>query len=53
LLTGTPAKRVPAMALLPYTYQLPFWQLYYKASPALKPVLGSADAWDFSLFDTY
>jgi hypothetical protein len=53
LLTGTPAKRGPAMALLPYTYQLPFWQLYYKASPALKPVLGSADAWDFSLFDTY
>jgi hypothetical protein len=53
LLTGTPAKRIPAMTLLPYTYQLPFWQLYYKASPALKPVLGTANAWDFSLFDTY
>lgn len=53
LLTGTPAKRAPAEALRPHTYQLPFWQLYYKASPALDTALASADAWDFSPFDTY
>lgn len=53
LMTGTPAKRGPAVSLKPYTYELPFWQLYYRASPDLKPLLGSADAWDFSLFDTY
>jgi hypothetical protein len=53
LMTGTPAKRVQAHALHPYTYQLPFWQLYYKASPALSAALGSAEAWDFSPFDTY
>ena len=53
LLTGTPAKRIPAMALQPYTYQLPFWQLYYRAVPDLKPALVSANAWDFSLFETY
>jgi hypothetical protein len=53
LLTGTPAKRIPAMALQPYSYQLPFWQLYYRAAPELKPALTSANAWDFSLFETY
>jgi hypothetical protein len=53
LMTGTPAKRAPALALQPYTYQLPFWQLYYKAAPELKRALATADAWDFSLFDTY
>jgi hypothetical protein len=53
LMTGTPAKRSPAMALHPYTYQLPFWQLYYRAAPELMPALASASAWDFSLFDTY
>jgi hypothetical protein len=53
LMTGTPAKRAAALALKPYSYQLPFWQLYYKASVELKAALGSADAWDFSLFDTY
>jgi hypothetical protein len=53
LLTGTPAKRTPAMALEPYSYQLPFWQLYYRAAPELKPALASAEAWDFSLFETY
>jgi len=53
LMTGTPAKRLPARALQPYSYQLPFWQLYYRASPELKPALASPDAWDFSLFDTY
>jgi hypothetical protein len=53
LMTGTPAKRAPAVALKPYTYQLPFWQLYYKPSPELAPLLGSPQAWDFSVFDTY
>jgi len=53
LMTGTPAKRAAALALQPYSYQLPFWQLYYKAPAELKGALGSADAWDFSLFDTY
>jgi len=53
LMTGTPAKRAPANALHPYTYRLPFWQLYYKASPELSAALGSAEAWDFSPFDTY
>jgi hypothetical protein len=53
LLTGTPAKRAPAMALRPFTYPVPFWQLYYRASPQLKQALARADAWDFSLFDTY
>jgi len=54
LMTGTPAKRAPAEALRPYTYQLPLWQLYYKAStPELTTELGKAEAWDFSLFDTY
>ncbi len=54
LMSGTPARRAPAIALRPYTYQLPFWQLYYKAaSTELATALSSADAWDFSLFDTY
>lgn len=52
-MTGTPAKRAPALALRPYMYQLPFWQLYYRASPELRSVLGAAEAWDFSVFDTY
>jgi hypothetical protein len=53
LMTGTPAKRAPADALRPHTYRLPFWQLYYKASPELSSALHSAEAWDFSIFDTY
>lgn len=53
LITGTPAKRRPAVALQPYTYELPFWQLYYKAVPGLEVDLTTADAWDFSRFDTY
>ena len=53
-MTGTPAKRAPADELRPYTYRLGFWQLYYKvASAELKAALSAADAWDFSLFDTY
>jgi hypothetical protein len=52
--TGTPAKRAPAEALLPYSYRLPLWQLYYRTTQAeLGAALSSADAWDFSLFDTF
>lgn len=53
LLTGTPAKRRPADALRPYTYRLPFWQLFCKISPSVTVDLSTADAWDFSRFDTY
>ena len=54
LLTGSPAKRATVDELRPYTYRLGFWQLYYKvASPELAAALSTADAWDFSLFDTY
>jgi hypothetical protein len=53
-MTGTPAKRLPAMKLRPYTYRLPFWQQYFQAaSPEISAALSAADAWDFSLFDTY
>jgi hypothetical protein len=52
-MTGTPAKRRPAAALRPYTYMLPLWQLYARTAPELSAKLSSADAWDFSLFDTY
>jgi hypothetical protein len=53
-MTGTPAKRGPADELRPYTYRLASWQLYYKVeAPELKASLATADAWDFSLFDTY
>lgn len=52
--TGTPAKRRAAEALRPYTYHLPLWQLYYKAArPEVNEQLGSAEAWDFSLFDRF
>ncbi len=52
--TGTPAKRAPAVALQPYTYQMSLWQLYYKTSvPQLSAELSTADNWDISLFDTY
>ena len=51
--SGTPVKRAPAVALRPYTYEMPFWQQYFKASAALAPELATADAWDFSLFDTF
>jgi hypothetical protein len=52
-MTGTPAKRVPTDALRPYTYRLPLWQQYFKASPELAAELSTADAWDFSRFDTF
>ncbi|HEY1755178.1 MAG TPA: hypothetical protein VGG72_07250 [Bryobacteraceae bacterium] len=51
--TGTPAKRAPAEALRPYSYRLPFWQQYFKASPELTAELSIADAWDFSWFDGF
>ena len=53
LSTGTPAKRRPAEALRPYSYQLPYWQLYYKAAPSVTVDLSQSDSWDFSRFDTY
>ncbi len=53
-MTGTPAKRLPAERLHPISYQMPFWQQYFQAgSPELAAALAGADAWDFSLFDTF
>jgi hypothetical protein len=52
-MSGTPAKRAPADALRPYTYSLPFWQLYFKTSLDLGAELSTPNAWDFSLFDSY
>jgi hypothetical protein len=53
-MSGSPFKRTPAGALRPYTYRLPVWQLYFKASSCeLAGALATADAWDFSWFDTY
>jgi hypothetical protein len=53
-MTGTPVKRAPADALHPYTYRLPIWQLYFRpATPELSTALSTADAWDFSVFDTF
>ncbi len=51
--TGTPAKRRPVDALRPYSYQLPFWQLYCKIAPSVSADLSQADAWDLSRFDTF
>ncbi len=53
MLTGTPAKRGPLEGLKPYTYELPFWQLYYQAAKELRPALESREAWDFSPFELY
>jgi hypothetical protein len=52
-LSGTPAKRAPANSLRPYTYRLPFWQQYFKASADLAASLATPEAWDFSPFDSY
>jgi hypothetical protein len=53
-ISGTPAKRLPAAQLRPYSYRLPFWQQYFQvATPELRSALSTADAWDFSLFDSY
>ena len=53
LLTGTAARRAPAMALKPYTYHIAHWPLFYLEAKELKSEISTADAWDFSLFDTY
>jgi hypothetical protein len=53
-MTGLPAKFSAAVALHPYTYRMPLWQLYYKvASPELASFLFPPDAWDLSWFDTF
>ena len=53
-MSGTPAKRLPAVKLRPYTYHLPFWQQYFvPGSPELAAALSTADAWDFSFFDSF
>jgi hypothetical protein len=54
IVTGTPFRRLAVDELKPYTYRLPFWQLFYKVESAeLRSALATADAWDFSLFDTF
>jgi hypothetical protein len=53
LMTGTPAKRAAAAALHPLSYRWPVWQLYCRTTPELGAALATADAWDFSLFDTF
>lgn len=54
IMTGTPERRSAVNELKPYTYQLSFWQQYYRAaSPQLAPALDRPEAWDFSLFDTF
>ncbi len=53
-LTGMPARRLAAEQLRPWTYRLPFWQQYFKTSaPEVSAALSTADAWDFSVFDTF
>lgn len=52
-MSGTPIKRAAANALKPYTYHMPFWQQYFKVIPELSAELSTADAWEFSLFDTF
>jgi hypothetical protein len=51
--TGTPSKRAPVDALRPYSYRLPFWQQYFKASNELAAALSTPEAWDFSRFDIF
>ena len=42
------------MSLRPHSYELPFWQQYYRADAGeLGDLLSSASGWDFSLFETY
>lgn len=53
-MSGTPAKRSPVAPLRPHSYTLPFWQQYFRAAtPELTAALGTPDAWDFSLFETF
>ena len=52
--TGMPSRRLAAEQLRPWTYHLPFWQQYFKtAAPEVAAALSTADAWDFSVFDTF
>lgn len=52
LMAGAGSKRSTALALGPYTYHAPFWELFYRVNhPGLAKRLASADAWDFSRFD--
>jgi hypothetical protein len=53
LLTGTPARRGPALALRPWTYQVAHWQQYFQASAELAAKLTKASDWDFSPFESY
>ena len=54
LVTGMAARRLAAEQLKPWSYQLPFWQQYFKtAAPEVSAALSTADAWDFSVFDTF
>ena len=51
---GSPEKHQASMSLRPHSYELPFWQQYYRADAGeLGDLLSSASGWDFSLFETY
>lgn len=52
--TGSPANHAVVETLRPYSYQLSFWQQYFRTStPALAEQLSAAEAWDFSRFDQF
>ena len=54
LLTGDTAKRAAAASLKPHSYQLPFWQMFYKTTdPELAEWLAKPDSWDFSPYDNF
>jgi hypothetical protein len=52
-MTGLKVKFSAAKALHPYTYELRFWQLYYRASTELASLLSAPDVWDLSWVDTF
>jgi hypothetical protein len=53
-MTGLPGRRLLAEQLRPWTYSLPFWQQYFQtATSDVSAALSTAEAWDFSLFDTF
>ncbi|MGA3189140.1 MAG: hypothetical protein ABSF22_18700 [Bryobacteraceae bacterium] len=51
--TGEPGQYATASALRPYSYGMPFWQQYFKASSEISSELSRAEGWDFSRFDTF
>jgi hypothetical protein len=52
--TADPIKRGVVVALAPFQYTVPLWQLFFKADePELKRELSTPAAWDFSPFDNY